>query len=285
MKKYFFFLPVLLLVFALWVPVPVSAHQPRIVGERSVTVTEPEVSKAYYAQLSGSPQTYHISASAPFLLYVSIVVPDISGQKKDVSAIIIKDGQESAPVAILNATDVAWERFYEKFGADWYWQGPEYKGEAAAGEYEIRVWSSNNDSKYSLAVGEIEAFDIKESLNALTLVPQLKRDFFNESPISFIKSPFGWGLLLIMYVLAFLFGLIYRALLKRFASGPARRVGRNIARSGRLLRAALGLALLLLAVLTSWQPLMLFASGFCLFEAIFSWCGLNAALGRNECPL
>ncbi len=285
MGKIFFAWPVLLVALALWLPVTVSAHQPRIVVENLVTVTEPEVSKAYYGQLDGSTHTYHISAAAPFRLYVSLVVPDIDGQKKDVSAEIIKDGQASEPIAVLNGLDFSWERFYEKFGADWYWQGPEYKGEASAGEYEIRVSSAANDSKYSLAIGEKEIFDFKESLNALTLVPQLKSDFFNESPISFIRSPFGWGLLLGMYVLAFLFGFIYRALLKRFASGSARRVDHNIARSGRVVRAALGLGLLLLAVLTSWHPLLLFVSGFCFFEAMFSWCGLNAALGRNECPL
>ncbi len=60
------------------------------------------------------------------------------------------------------------------------------------GNYEIRVSSQNNTSKYSLAVGEIEKFDFKETMNALSLVPKIKRDFFNESPVSFIASPFGW---------------------------------------------------------------------------------------------
>lgn len=285
MKRLYFLLLPFFFAIVVLLPADVSAHQPRLVSDQPLIVTEPEISKAYYGQLAGTPHIYRISAAAPFQLYVSVVVPDIAGQKKDVSAVIIKDGLENAPLAVLNGSEFSWQRFYEKFGADWYWQGPEYKGEAAAGEYEIRVWSSNNDSKYSLAVGEIEAFDIKESLNALTLVPQLKRDFFNESPISFIKSPFGWGLLLGMFILAFLAGLAYRTLLKRFASGPARRVGHNIARSGRLMRAALGLGLLFLAVTTNWNPFLLFASGFCFFEAMFSWCGLNAALGRNECPL
>lgn len=278
-------IPVGLLALVLWRPAPVSAHQPRIVSQPVIAVPDPEVSKAYYGQLSGTPHSFRISAAAPFNLYVSVLVPDSAGQKKDVSALIIKDGNETAPLAVLDGKAFSWRRFYEEFGADWYFQGPEYKERVGAGEYEIRVSSTANDSKYSLAVGEIEAFDFRESLNALTLIPQLKRDFFNESPIGFIRSPFGWGLLLGMYVLAFLVGFIYRAILKRFATGPARRVGQNIAGSGRLLRAALGIGLLLLAVLTSWHPLLLFVSGFCLFEAVFSWCGLNAALGRNECPL
>lgn len=60
-----------------------------------------------------------------------------------------------------------------------------------AGQYDIIVSSTSNDSKYSLAIGEAELFDLTEIMNALYLVPKIKRDFFNESPITFIFSPFG----------------------------------------------------------------------------------------------
>lgn len=81
---------------------------------------------------------------------------------------------------------------FEPFGYDTYWKGPEYKEKVEAGRYDIIVSSSNNDSKYSLAIGEAENFDFREIMNALDLVPEIKRDFFSESPISFIFSPFGW---------------------------------------------------------------------------------------------
>jgi hypothetical protein len=151
--------------------------------------------------------------------------------------------------------------------------------------YEIRVSSPNNDSKYSLAVGEIEAFDMKEGLNALKVIPELKKSFFNESPISFILSPFGWGLIVSMYVLAVIVGLAYRFILKRIAKGSVRGVQKNIGKPDRLLRLAIGLALLLWAILTSWSPILIFFSGFALFESLFSWCGFYAALGKNTCPI
>jgi hypothetical protein len=66
-----------------------------------------------------------------------------------------------------------------------------------------------------------------------------------------------------MYALAVIFGFAYRALLKRFAKGTVRGVGQNIGKSDRLL----------------------FFSGFCFFEAAFSWCGFYAALGRTTCPV
>lgn len=242
----------------------------------------PEVSKAYYGTLTGEPDVYRIDATAPFDLYVGVLVPDIAGQKKDVSAVVLKDGNE---IAVLDGATFAWTQFFEPFGHDTYWQGPEYKARAEAGTYEVRVWSSNNDSKYSLAIGEIEAFDSAETWNALTLIPQLKKNFFDKSPIDFILSPFGIGLIVAMYALAVIFGFAYRAVLKRLARGTVRGVGQNIGKPDRTVRFVLGVALLLWAITTTWSPLLLFFSGFCFFEAAFSWCGFYAALGRTTCPV
>jgi hypothetical protein len=267
-------LPVFLL------PTITSAHQPRIATENPIIVTSPEVSKAYYGTLLGEPALYSITSDKPFALYVGVLVPDIVGQKKDVSAVIFKDGEQ---LALLDSTDFEWKKFFEPFGHDTYWQGPEYKAQADAGTYEIRVTSAQNDSKYSLAIGEIEAFDFKETANALTLIPQLKKDFFNKSPIDFILSPFGWGIIVIMFVLAFIFGFTYRAILKKFARNTTRGASKNIDKNGRTIRVIIGLALLFIAITTTWSPWLLFFSGFAFFEAIFSWCGLYAVLGKNTC--
>jgi len=279
MKKLLITTALLLTVFLL--PNATSAHQPRIATDSPTIVTSPEVSKAYYGTLGGEPAVYTITSDEPFALYVGVLVPDIIDQKKDVSAVILKDREQ---IAVLEGSNFEWKKFFEPFGSDTYWQGPEYKAEVDAGNYEIIVWSSNNDSKYSLAIGEIEAFDFKETVNALTLIPQLKVDFFNKSPIDFILSPFGWGLIVIMFVLAFIFGFFYRAILKKIARNTARGASKNINKKGRAIRVVIGVALLVLAITTSWSPWLLFFSGFSFFEAIFSWCGLYAALGKNTCP-
>lgn len=275
----------LFLLSLLFVPALALAHQPRVTESRLTEISEPEVSKAYYGELRGEPDVYVIRASAPFELYVNVLVPDIAGQKKDISAVIIKDGNTDKPLSVLDGINFEWKRFYEPFGADTYWMGPEYKAQAEAGTYEIRVWSSNNDSKYSLAVGEREAFDMKEGLNALTIIPELKKNFFNESPVGFIVSPFGWGLIVAMYLAALIVGLIYRAILRHFTKGTVRGAAKNIGKADRLLRLALGMALLLWAMLTTWSPILIFLSGFAIFEAVFSWCGFYAALGKNTCPV
>lgn len=262
-------------------PISVWAHQPRIVESRITHVADPEISKAYYGQLSDEPDMYIIEASESFDLYVNILVPDIAGQKKDVSAMVLRDGVE---IAFLDGPRFDWDRFYEPFGADTYWMGPEYKARVEAGTYEIRVSSSNNDSKYSLAIGESEVFDFKEIANVFTIIPELKKHFFNESPMGFIASPFGWGLVVVMYLLAGIVGFVYRAVLKRLARGTVRGVHKNIGLGGRLLRLAICVGLLLWGI-TAWNPILIFFSGFALFEAVFSWCGFYAAIGKNSCPM
>lgn len=278
---------VILLIFftILFLPFLVFAHQPRITESRLTEVLSPEISKAYYGTLTGEPDIYVIKASEPFNLYVNVLVPDIAGQKKDVSAAVIKDGNADKPLAVLNGLSFEWKKFYEPFGADTYWRGPEYKTRAEAGTYEIRVWSSNNDSKYSLAIGETEAFDGKEGINALTIIPELKKNFFNVSPIGFIVSPFGWGLIVAMYILAGIVGLTYRAVMKRVAKNLPHGATKNIGKGDRLIRLAIGGGLLLFAMLTTWSPILIFLSGFAIFEAIFAWCGFYAAIGKNTCPI
>jgi hypothetical protein len=277
--KNVFYVTLLLL---LLIPGYASAHQPRIVESRETIVIEPEISKAYYGQLTGVPDVFIIETTTPFNLYANILVPDIAGQKKDISATIVRDGK---PFTVLDGTQFQWTQMFEQFGYDRYWTGPEYTNRVEAGTYIITVTSANNDSKYSLAIGEAENFNFKEILNALTLVPKLKTDFFNESPISFILSPFGWGLILVLYVLAGLFAFAYRFVLRKVARNTVRGASRNIGVTDRLIRLFIAVALLIWAITTTWNIFIIFLSGFALFEAIFSWCGFYAAIGKNTCPV
>ena len=271
--------------FTLLFPALVLAHQPRLTEEVQTVVTDPEISKAYYGELEGSPHEYAISSDKDFTLYVNILTPDIQGQQKDISAVIIKDNDSENPLTTLNGTDFKWTQFFEPFGHDSYWKGPEFKIPAEPGDYKILVSSTNNNSKYSLAIGEIESFDLKETVNAITLIPKIKSDFFEESPAGFIFSPFGLGLIFVMFVLSFAFGFLYRLILKHLTKNAVRKVHKNIGKKDRLLRAAIGIILFVWAITTSWSPLLLFFSGFTFFEAIFSWCGFYAAIGRNSCPI
>ena len=63
-------------------PLGVFAHQPRIVDSEKINVTKPEVSKAYYAKLSGKPHTYIISVNSAIDLYVNVFSLINRGTKK-----------------------------------------------------------------------------------------------------------------------------------------------------------------------------------------------------------
>ncbi|MBU0612279.1 DUF2892 domain-containing protein [Patescibacteria group bacterium] len=269
----------------LFAPVFAFAHQPRITEQKETMVYDPEISKAYYSKLEGDSQMYRIDSDRSFDLYINLLVPDIKGQKRDVYAFVIKDNKMNEPLVFLDGPNFEWKKFFEPFGFDSYLMGPEYKARVEAGKYDIYVWSANNDSKYSLAIGEKEAFDLKETINAVNLIHKIKKDFFNESPASFILSPFGIGYIIIMYILAFIIGFLYRLAMKFWGKKSSQRVGKNINKRDRIIRAILGAILLILAITTIWNPIVLFLSGFLFFEAIFSWCGIYAAMGKNTCPI
>ena len=180
------------------------AHQPRIVSEGITQIENPEVSQAFYAELKGKPEYYQIKSKEPFKLYVGVLVPDLEGIDKDVSVEITREDlhseempaqkpeEEEAPI-ILSGLEYEWTRLYEPFGGDWYWEGPELRGnsseeelpegvEVDEGTYTIKVFSPDNEGKYALVVGEKEEFPLKEMVRTLFVLPKLKAEFFERSP-------------------------------------------------------------------------------------------------------
>lgn len=264
------------------IPTLALAHQPRIVNGETTQVIDPEISKAYYATLTGAPHTYTIDSPTDFDLYVNILLPDTKSADKSTTAEVVKDG---APIATLGGQNAVWKSFFEPFGQSSYLDGGEYKARATAGVYTVTVKSQNNSGKYSLAIGEIEAFDGKEGTNALSIIPELKKDFFEESPISFIKSPFGWGMIVVLYVLAFIFGFVYRFIARKLAKSQTGKMVKNMNKKDRLIRLIAGIVFLLIEIFTTWNMGWIFISGVLVFQAVFSWCFVYQAIGKNTCPV
>ena len=91
--------------------------------------------------------------------------------------------------------------------------------------------------------------------------------------------------IIISLTLGLLFGFLYRSLLKLFKAKVINiRAKNNIGKFDRAIRYLFALVLLYFGLINQSNTLLFF-SGFCFFEAIFSWCGFYALLGRNTCEI
>lgn len=273
-------------------------HQPRIVRTAKVEISDPEVSQAFYGELKDFSEEFLIKSDKDFKLYVGILVPDIPNVKKDISAEIfqIKEGNLEI-IANLDGKIFQWTPFFEKYGKDSYLWGPEFKAfdsikgkelkgeDVPAGDYLIRVFSDSNTGKYVLVTGFIEKFPLNEIIRTIFIYPGLKAKFFNDSLASMFFSAYVWLYLGLIYLLGFLFGLTYRFILRKISKKRVRKAHKNIGKFDRIFRLTIAIALFLWAIFTSWSPILLFFSGFALFEAVFSWCGFYALIGKSSCPI
>ena len=199
-----------------------SAHQPRIVSGELAQIENPEVSQAFYGELKGKPDYYQIKSGDPFSLYVGILVPELEGIGKDVSVEIRKehehDEEEPEPeheknetLFLLDGLEHEWTYYYEEFGGDSYYKGPELRSnpdeealpqgvDVDEGTYTIKVFSPDNEGKYVLVVGEREEFPLNEIVNTLFVLPTLKAQFFGKSPWTAYFNLIGLFLLIFVLV-------------------------------------------------------------------------------------
>lgn len=199
-------------------PVIVFAHQPRLVDGNFTNVENPEISQAFYGELKGEPAYYKIESAETFNLYIGILVPDISNIDKDVSAEIYFEKDEGEELlAVLDGLNHEWFGYYEEFGGDNYFWGPEFKSENAfvkgvkveAGTYLVKVFSPDNQGKYVFVIGEKEEFPFNEILNTIKVLPELKSGFFEKSLWSAFFNRIGLFLFIPLFIiLIFIFFIV-----------------------------------------------------------------------------
>lgn len=192
-----------------------SAHQPRLDTETYVSienpiiVDNPEISQAFYGNLKGTSAYYQINSDKPFKLYLNLLVPTSPGQGGEFISAQVTD-ESGKVVMFLNGTNSTWTPYFEEFGGDYYLKGPEATLEVPAGTYNIKIFNSQNQGKYSLAIGKIESFPVNEALTALLTLPLLKEQFFAK-PITTIFLEF-LGIILALGSLIVLFTLMLKSL-------------------------------------------------------------------------
>ncbi len=192
----------------------VAAHQPRLViganasVENPIVILNPEVSQAFYGELQGQPNYYKITSDKPFKFYINLLVPASPGIPPDFISAQLLDSSGNVLMTI-NGQNGTWEPYFEEFGGDNYLKGPEARANLTAGTYYIKVYNSNNQGKYNIAVGEIEAFPIDESLKALVTIPLLKEQFFGK-PVTTLFFEF-LGIILALGSIMVLFSMLLRS--------------------------------------------------------------------------
>ncbi len=172
-----------------------EAHVPNIVTQTSLKdifiIEDPELSQAFYGQMTGFPHTFEIRSQKPFSLFTQILLPDIESSKNNVSGIIIKEqpnGGRVIEITRIRAKDGSWDTWYEPFGGDRYRRGLSFEKELEAGTYRIEVSTPDDIEKYVLVVGRREDM----TLGYFELVGRLieVKKFFEKSPLRVIESPY-----------------------------------------------------------------------------------------------
>ena len=192
-----------------------GAHQPRIAYDTDssesnpIIVKDPEVSKAYYGNLRGKPDYYQISSDASLTLYLNILIPEIKGYEKKDFFVQVTD-QDNNQVLLINGSEYEWNPFYEPYGGDNYIMGPDARAAVSEGTYRIKVYSPENQGRYSLAIGEIESFPPAEMINALIVIPQIKQHFFGKTLIESYSNTSGLTILGIAALLLMTIALVLR---------------------------------------------------------------------------
>ena len=110
-------------------------HQPKLITEEVTIIKNPEVSQAFYSELTGKSHIYLIESEISFRLYVGILVPDVPGIDKDVSVLISKNEDQNKIEGdlhedfeiLLNGTAYNWKAYHEEFAGDDYFNGPNAK--------------------------------------------------------------------------------------------------------------------------------------------------------------
>ena len=189
------FFVISLVIFSFFTSSVAYAHQPNLVflNPGDVEISNPEISQAFYDELTGAPRNYFITSDKDFVLYINILVPEIANRNGRYSAnvfLIKSDGTEEK-IATINGSTPNWSEYYESYGRDYYLKGPELESQLLAGKYKIEIFSVDNLGKYVLAVGKTESYDLKSLLNIYWQIPTLKIKFFQSDVWQFFLTPFG----------------------------------------------------------------------------------------------
>ena len=187
MKKFLY------LIFLLIFCSQVYAHKP-VLNESSsypldtpYEIDNPEMSKAIYSTLSGDAHFYRIESAKDFNFYAGVLAAKIGECSLENKFSFEVLDSEFNLIYLADGENFEWTPWYEQYGKQWYWNGPEI-GENflsneifTAGTYYIRVFNASNTGQYILAVGDIEKFSFSDILGLIFSFGDIEDKFWDPS--------------------------------------------------------------------------------------------------------
>ena len=86
---------------------------------------------------------------------------------------------------LADGENFEWTPWYEQYGKQWYWNGPEIGQNFAsnkifkAGTYYIKVFNNSNTGQYILAVGDIEKFSLTDIVGLIFSMGDIEDEFWD----------------------------------------------------------------------------------------------------------
>ncbi|MEC7596507.1 MAG: hypothetical protein VYD29_05225 [Pseudomonadota bacterium] len=187
MKKYITSFLLLLLFTNVFAHKPVLNENSAYPPDAPYEIENPEISKAIYSTLSGTPHYYRIQSNVSFDFYAGILAAKIGECALESKFSFEVLDSEFHRIDLADGENFEWTPWYEEYGKQWYWNGPEigknflsdrvYK----AGTYYIKVFNDTNTGQYIMAVGDIEKFSFTDIVGLLFSMGAIENQFWDPS--------------------------------------------------------------------------------------------------------
>ena len=181
------------ILFLLGIFSQVYAHKP-VLNDNSTypadapyEIEDPEISKAIYSTLIGDPHFYRIQSEVDFDFYAGILAAKIGECPLNSKFSFEVLDSEFHKIYLADGENFEWTPWYEEYGKQWYWNGPEIGQNFAsnevfkAGTYYIKVFNNSNTGQYIMAVGDIEKFSFTDIVGLIFSMGKIEDEFWDAS--------------------------------------------------------------------------------------------------------
>ena len=150
-------------------------------------IEKPEISKAIYSTLTGEPHYYRIQSEVDFDFYAGILAAKIGECPLNSKFSFEVLDSDFHKIYLADGENFEWTPWYEEYGKQWYWNGPEIGQNFAsnevfkAGTYYIKVFNNSNTGQYVMAVGDIEKFSFTDIVGLIFSMGKIEDEFWDAS--------------------------------------------------------------------------------------------------------